>query len=165
MVLREGRRGPFLACTGYPKCKNAKDVDAEGNPVKPIETGIKCEKCGSRWWSKQGPRAVPGLQRLPEVPQHQAAAGGAEGEAQGPDAGAGRRRRCRRSRSRETCPECGSPMKLRRGRGGVLPGLHASTQVQGHARGDARNCWKKSANSPYRRPPNPICVWPPLTQD
>ena len=26
--------------------KNAKDVDAEGNPVKPIETmGINCDKC------------------------------------------------------------------------------------------------------------------------
>jgi DNA topoisomerase-1 len=47
MVLREGRRGPFLACTGYHKCKNAKDVDAKGNPIQPIDTGIVCEKCGS----------------------------------------------------------------------------------------------------------------------
>ncbi len=30
MVIREGKRGPFLVCTGYPKPKNAKDVDAEG---------------------------------------------------------------------------------------------------------------------------------------
>ena len=37
MVLREGRRGPFLACTGYPKCKNAKDVDAEGNPIPEVD--------------------------------------------------------------------------------------------------------------------------------
>ena len=47
MVIREGRRGPFLACTGYPKCKNAKDVDANGNPVAQIDLGIKCEKCGA----------------------------------------------------------------------------------------------------------------------
>ena len=51
-----GPRGPFLACTGYPKCKNAKDVDAEGNPVKPIDTGIKCEKCGRPMAVKRGPR-------------------------------------------------------------------------------------------------------------
>ena len=56
MVIREGRRGPFLACTGYPKCKNAKDVDAKGNPVQPIDSGIKCEKCGSPMTVKKGPR-------------------------------------------------------------------------------------------------------------
>jgi DNA topoisomerase I len=28
MVIREGRRGKFLACTGYPKCKNTGDVPA-----------------------------------------------------------------------------------------------------------------------------------------
>ena len=48
MVIREGKRGPFLACSGYPKCRNTKDVDAEGNPVQPIDTGMKCEKCGAR---------------------------------------------------------------------------------------------------------------------
>lgn len=29
MVVRMSRRGPFLACPGYPKCKNAKDATAE----------------------------------------------------------------------------------------------------------------------------------------
>lgn len=29
MVVRMGRRGPFLACPGYPKCKNAKDATPE----------------------------------------------------------------------------------------------------------------------------------------
>src|SRR5207302_1740489 len=56
MVIREGRRGPFLACTGYPKCKNAKDVDAEGNPVQPIDTGVQCEKCGGPMIVRRGPR-------------------------------------------------------------------------------------------------------------
>jgi DNA topoisomerase-1 len=28
MVIREGRRGKFLACSGYPKCKNTGDVPA-----------------------------------------------------------------------------------------------------------------------------------------
>jgi DNA topoisomerase-1 len=29
MVIRQGRRGPFLACTGYPKCKHTADVPAK----------------------------------------------------------------------------------------------------------------------------------------
>ena len=29
MVVRSSRRGPFLACPGYPKCKNAKDAPPE----------------------------------------------------------------------------------------------------------------------------------------
>ena len=47
MVIREGRRGPFLACTGYPKCKNALDIDAQGNPVKPVDTGTAPEGPGA----------------------------------------------------------------------------------------------------------------------
>ena len=27
MALRQGPRGPFLGCTGYPKCRNALPVD------------------------------------------------------------------------------------------------------------------------------------------
>jgi DNA topoisomerase-1 len=29
MVIRDGRRGKFLACSGYPKCKNTGDVPAK----------------------------------------------------------------------------------------------------------------------------------------
>ncbi len=28
MIVRLSRRGPFLACTGFPKCRNAKNLDA-----------------------------------------------------------------------------------------------------------------------------------------
>ena len=58
MVLREGRRGPFLACTGYPKCKNAKDVDAEGNPVEPVDTGHQVrevQRADGRQEGRRGP--------------------------------------------------------------------------------------------------------------
>jgi DNA topoisomerase-1 len=36
MVIRTGRFGEFLSCTGYPACKNA----------KPVPLGVKCPKCG-----------------------------------------------------------------------------------------------------------------------
>jgi DNA topoisomerase I len=29
MVIKKSFRGPFLACTGYPKCRNAKSINAE----------------------------------------------------------------------------------------------------------------------------------------
>ena len=38
MALKEGRFGQFLACSGYPECKNTKPI------VK--STGIKCPECG-----------------------------------------------------------------------------------------------------------------------
>jgi DNA topoisomerase-1 len=36
MVIKTGRYGEFLSCTGYPECKNA----------KPVPLGVPCPKCG-----------------------------------------------------------------------------------------------------------------------
>ena len=36
MVIRAGRFGEFLSCTGYPTCKNA----------RPVPLGVACPKCG-----------------------------------------------------------------------------------------------------------------------
>ena len=49
MVIRTGRRGKFLACSAYPKCKNTYSIDEQGNKVAstgPIVTQHTCEKCG-----------------------------------------------------------------------------------------------------------------------
>lgn len=61
MVIREGRYGKFLACSAYPKCKNTKQLDENGNikvkaeePV--VETDVICEKCGARMVVKTGAR-------------------------------------------------------------------------------------------------------------
>src|SRR5262249_1840492 len=29
MIIRKGRRGPFMGCSGYPKCKNTAEVPAK----------------------------------------------------------------------------------------------------------------------------------------
>jgi len=52
MVIKNSRRGvPFLACSAYPKCKNASDftTDADGKitPVAPKTVDEKCPQCGS----------------------------------------------------------------------------------------------------------------------
>jgi len=41
MVIKNGRFGPFLACSGYPKCKNIKSIAENDN-----STGVTCPKCG-----------------------------------------------------------------------------------------------------------------------
>ena len=46
MAIKEGRFGNFLACTGYPECKNTKPI------IK--TTGIKCPKCGKDIIEKRG---------------------------------------------------------------------------------------------------------------
>lgn len=38
MAIKEGRFGQFLACTGYPECKNTKPIL--------IKIGVPCPKCG-----------------------------------------------------------------------------------------------------------------------
>jgi DNA topoisomerase I len=44
MVIKFGRFGKFLACSGFPDCKNTKTLS--GQKAEPKKTGIKCEKCG-----------------------------------------------------------------------------------------------------------------------
>ena len=46
MAIKEGRFGRFLACTGYPECKNTKPI------IK--STGVKCPKCGKDIIEKKG---------------------------------------------------------------------------------------------------------------
>ncbi len=56
MVIRESRRGPFMACSGYPECKTTFSVDKEGNKVsnEPQQTEEKCPKCGGVMLKKMG---------------------------------------------------------------------------------------------------------------
>ncbi len=59
MVIRTGRRGRFIACSAFPKCKNSFSVDENNKPIRPIVTDISCEKCKEGKmvvrFSKRGP--------------------------------------------------------------------------------------------------------------
>ncbi len=132
MVIRQGRRGPFLACSGYPKCKNAKDVDADGNPIEPIDLGIKCEKCGSSMKVRRG-RGGPflgctaypkcrGTQQIPEELKEKVKAM-LPAPAKKPDTP--------NIEVTETCPDCDSPMKLRRGPRGFFLGCSKYPKCKG----------------------------------
>jgi len=52
MVKRWGKRGYFLACSSYPKCRFTKEV--EDNEEKNRETEVRCEKCGGPMVIKNG---------------------------------------------------------------------------------------------------------------
>jgi DNA topoisomerase-1 len=57
MILRWGRKGQFLGCSGYPECKTTMNLSADGTPVvtsKPTEH--KCDKCGSPMALRDGRR-------------------------------------------------------------------------------------------------------------
>ena len=56
LLLRSGRYGNFIACSGFPKCKYTEQVEGEeGNSVKESElAGQVCEKCGSDMVVKNG---------------------------------------------------------------------------------------------------------------
>jgi len=50
MVIKWGRNGKFLACSGFPECKNTKPLKED----EPEETGETCEKCGAPMVKKSG---------------------------------------------------------------------------------------------------------------
>ncbi|MBN2373405.1 type I DNA topoisomerase [bacterium] len=55
MVIRNGRYGPFLGCSGYPECNNIMPLKGQEQDRKEENvTEQKCEKCGSSMVVKNG---------------------------------------------------------------------------------------------------------------
>lgn len=54
MVIRWGRHGRFMACSGFPECKNAKPLDGDKPAAETVETDEKCPKCNSPMLLKSG---------------------------------------------------------------------------------------------------------------
>ncbi len=59
MVIRRGRRGEFLGCSGYPKCKNTKNFQrSEDEKIEIVEEKASdkqvCDKCGKPMVIKRG---------------------------------------------------------------------------------------------------------------
>ncbi len=55
LVIKLGRAGRFLACSGFPDCRHTEPLNADGQPAEePVLTDEKCEKCGALMQIKQG---------------------------------------------------------------------------------------------------------------
>jgi DNA topoisomerase-1 len=132
MSVRRGKRGPFLACTKYPKCKNARDigeiVDGKAVAAAKIDTGgAVCEKCGAEMVVKNGRRgpflacsAYPKCKNakpLPEGTEVPEAEQGATKAAAKPKAA-----KAEPIITEEKCPNCNKPLALRDGRFGPFLG-------------------------------------------
>ena len=48
MIIKTGRNGKFLACPGYPQCRNTRSIEEEA------ESDVVCEKCGRKMIIKTG---------------------------------------------------------------------------------------------------------------
>ena len=56
LVIRDGRYGKFIGCSGFPKCRTIKKLGAEADRAQaPVEeTGENCEKCGKPLVIREG---------------------------------------------------------------------------------------------------------------
>lgn len=52
MVVKMSKRGKFLACSGYPECKNAQPLE------KPKELSVACPKCGGKLLERKSKRGI-----------------------------------------------------------------------------------------------------------
>ncbi len=53
MVVRWGRRGRFLACSGFPECRSSRPLEGEEEP-QPEPTDEKCDECGAQMVIRTG---------------------------------------------------------------------------------------------------------------
>lgn len=109
MVIRWGRHGSFIGCSGYPECTNTRELkvdlpDVESADLTDQEDADYCENCGRPMVLKRGrfgtfyacsgypdcktTRRIGGEERKPDVPLE------------------------------ENCPQCGSQLVLKHGRYG-----------------------------------------------
>ena len=52
MVIRWGRFGQFLACPGFPECRNTKPLEGDESAAEPIDE--KCDLCGAEMVQRRG---------------------------------------------------------------------------------------------------------------
>ena len=123
MLLRVGRRGPFLACSGFPECRNTKpapgDEKRPARPRAPAEPSDEvCDKCGSPMVVRTGRRGrflacsgFPKCRNTRPLPEEEAALA--------------------ESAAGVTCDLCGKPMAVRRGRYGPFLGCTGYPECKG----------------------------------
>jgi DNA topoisomerase-1 len=119
MLLKTGRFGQYLACSGAPECKTTMNLGPDGKPVvSAMATEHKCEKCGKPMVIRQGRRGpflactgYPKCKNAKDV------------DAQGnpvPEFDPG-----------IACEKCGAPMKVRKGPRGPFLGCSAYPKCRG----------------------------------
>ncbi|MDR4508550.1 MAG: type I DNA topoisomerase [Candidatus Brocadiaceae bacterium] len=110
MLIRWGRHGKFLGCSGFPKCKSTLPLDEKGEPAEPETTDEKCEKCGSPMVMKTGRHGkFFACSAYPECKNTKSLSG----------------ETTKVEPTDETCEKCGNPMVIRSSRKGRFMGCSA----------------------------------------
>ena len=115
MVVRLSKRGRFLACSAFPKCRNTRRLTADGEPAEVETLDEKCPECGEPLSVRTGRRGkFVGCTAFPKCRYtREIAAEGDAGE-QPPKPAA--------EPTGESCPQCGEPLLVRVGRRGKFIG-------------------------------------------
>ncbi|MBI5863787.1 MAG: type I DNA topoisomerase [Planctomycetes bacterium] len=157
MVIRNSRRGKFISCSGFPKCRNAKPLEkleelkaqqasagitapalpaaggqnGAGNGAGAARTRVALDPSGPPpegfAWTRTG---KPVVEKLPELGQ------------------------------RLSCPECGSEMLLKRGRFGPFYSCTGFPRCRfvSNLRGDAKKAAEELLPAPARPKPIPTDI-------
>ena len=103
MIIRISKKGKFLACSGFPKCKNTLPLDDDNKPAEPEPTDQKCTKCGAPMVIKTGSRgrflacsAYPDCKNTASIENGQSTVEPTD----------------------QVCEKCGAPIVIRTGRRG-----------------------------------------------
>ena len=151
-VYRFGRKGRFLSCAGYPECKFAAPIDREGRRVEPEETDVACPKCGDPMLVRKG-RFGPFLScgRYPEC----------DGIVNLDKKGHITPPKVPALTTDLPCPQCGSPLNLRRGGRGPWLGCSAFPKCRGRLswtglEEKVKAQWEESLEKHERDNPQPV---------
>jgi DNA topoisomerase-1 len=115
MIVKEGRFGQFLACSGYPECKNTMNATKNENGEIVVQeapvTDAVCELCGKPMAVKRGRYGqFLGCTGYPECKNIKKMGKEGQAAAQEPEI------------SDVACDQCGKPMAIKRGRYGKFLG-------------------------------------------
>jgi len=102
MLIRVSKTGRFLACSGFPECRNTKPLNGDA-PEEPQPSEHKCPTCGEQMLIRTGPRGK--FLSCSAYPKCKTTASLDNPENKVEDAG-------------ENCEKCGKPMVIRTGRRG-----------------------------------------------
>jgi DNA topoisomerase-1 len=117
LMVKRGKFGPFLGCTGYPECKNImnfkKDENGVITPVGQEFSDVACDKCGKPMVVKRG-KFGPflGCSGYPECQNILKVKKGDDGSLKTQD----------QETTDTLCDKCGRPMAVKRGRYGQFLG-------------------------------------------
>ena len=157
MRPKSGRRGVFLACENYPECKFTRPLPEEEARRKKLLEKLsadgrlpRCDKCGAPMELKMGPRGpflgcstYPKCSFTMSIKKAQRERGETQAEAD-PEAEHG------------TCPRCGKPLTLRKGKKGKFLGCSGYPECP-HTENLPREQTTKRRSAPKEEPTEEVC--------